>query len=34
MEAMGIDIPLTQDDLASRGNFAPIDEKGIATKVI
>jgi 2,3-bisphosphoglycerate-independent phosphoglycerate mutase len=29
MEAMGIDIPLTKDDLAARGNFATIDEKGI-----
>ena len=29
MEALGIDIPLTKDDLAARGNFATIDEKGI-----
>jgi 2,3-bisphosphoglycerate-independent phosphoglycerate mutase len=29
MEALGSDIPLTQDDLAARGNFATIDEKGI-----
>jgi 2,3-bisphosphoglycerate-independent phosphoglycerate mutase len=28
MEALGSDIPLTQDDLAARGNFATIDEKG------
>jgi 2,3-bisphosphoglycerate-independent phosphoglycerate mutase len=28
MEAMGIDIPLAKDDLAGRGNFATIDEKG------
>ena len=29
MEALGIDTPLTKDDLAARGNFATIDEKGI-----
>ncbi|HUL31569.1 MAG TPA: 2,3-bisphosphoglycerate-independent phosphoglycerate mutase, partial [Thermodesulfobacteriota bacterium] len=29
MEALGIDVPLTQDDLAARGNFATIDERGI-----
>jgi 2,3-bisphosphoglycerate-independent phosphoglycerate mutase len=29
MEALGIDISLTKDDLAARGNFATIDEKGI-----
>jgi len=29
MEALGIDIPLTQDDVAARGNFATINEKGI-----
>jgi 2,3-bisphosphoglycerate-independent phosphoglycerate mutase len=29
MEAMGIDIPLSKDDLAARGNFATIDDKGI-----
>ena len=29
MEALGIDIPLTKSDLAARGNFATIDEKGI-----
>jgi 2,3-bisphosphoglycerate-independent phosphoglycerate mutase len=29
MEALGIDIPLTQDDLAARGNFATIDDRGI-----
>jgi 2,3-bisphosphoglycerate-independent phosphoglycerate mutase len=29
MEALGIDIPLSKDDLAARGNFATIDEKGI-----
>jgi 2,3-bisphosphoglycerate-independent phosphoglycerate mutase len=29
MEALGIDIPLTEDDLAARGNFATIDEGGI-----
>jgi 2,3-bisphosphoglycerate-independent phosphoglycerate mutase len=29
MEALGIDIPLTKDDLAARGNFATIDEKEI-----
>jgi 2,3-bisphosphoglycerate-independent phosphoglycerate mutase len=29
MEALGIDIPMNQDDLAARGNFATIDEKGI-----
>jgi 2,3-bisphosphoglycerate-independent phosphoglycerate mutase len=29
MEALGIDIPLTKNDLAARGNFATIDEKGI-----
>ncbi len=29
MEAMGIDISLSKDDLAARGNFATIDEKGI-----
>jgi len=29
MEALGIDIPLTQNDLAARGNFATIDERGI-----
>jgi len=28
MEALGSDIPLAQDDLAARGNFATIDEKG------
>ena len=29
MEALGSDIPLTQDDLAVRGNFATIDDQGI-----
>jgi len=29
MEALGIDIPLTKDDLAARGNFATIDDRGI-----
>ncbi len=29
MEALGVDIPLTKDDLAMRGNFATIDDKGI-----
>jgi 2,3-bisphosphoglycerate-independent phosphoglycerate mutase len=29
MEALGIDIPLTHDDLAARGNFAMIDDRGI-----
>jgi 2,3-bisphosphoglycerate-independent phosphoglycerate mutase len=29
MEALGSDIPLAKDDLAVRGNFATIDEKGI-----
>jgi len=29
MEALGIDIPLTQDDLAARGNYATIDQGGI-----
>jgi 2,3-bisphosphoglycerate-independent phosphoglycerate mutase len=29
MEALGIDIPLTRDDLAARGNFATLDENGI-----
>ena len=29
MEALGSDIPLSKDDLAVRGNFATIDEKGI-----
>ena len=29
MEALGIDIPLTRDDLAARGNFATIDDRGI-----
>jgi 2,3-bisphosphoglycerate-independent phosphoglycerate mutase len=29
MEALGIDIPLTQNDLAARGNFATIDDRGI-----
>jgi 2,3-bisphosphoglycerate-independent phosphoglycerate mutase len=29
MEALGIDIPLTRDDMAARGNFASIDERGI-----
>ncbi len=29
MEALGIDIPMTHDDLAARGNFATIDERGI-----
>jgi 2,3-bisphosphoglycerate-independent phosphoglycerate mutase len=29
MEALGIDIPLTKDDLAARGNFATIDDKRI-----
>lgn len=31
LEALGIDIELTCDDLACRGNFATIDEKGIIT---
>ncbi len=29
MEALGIDIPLTKDDLAARGNFATIDDQGV-----
>jgi len=29
MEALGIDIPLTKDDLTARGNFATVDEKGV-----
>ncbi len=29
MEALGIDAPLTRDDLAMRGNFATVDDKGI-----
>jgi len=29
MEALGIGLRLTRDDLAARGNFATIDEKGI-----
>ena len=31
LEALGIDIELTCDDLACRGNFATIDEEGIIT---
>jgi 2,3-bisphosphoglycerate-independent phosphoglycerate mutase len=29
MEALGSDIPMTQDDLAARGNFATINEQGM-----
>ena len=29
MEALGIDVPLTPDDLTARGNFATIDDHGI-----
>jgi 2,3-bisphosphoglycerate-independent phosphoglycerate mutase len=29
MEALGNNIPLTQDDLAARGNFAAMDDQGI-----
>jgi 2,3-bisphosphoglycerate-independent phosphoglycerate mutase len=29
MEALGSDIPLTQEDLAARGNFATINEQGM-----
>jgi len=29
MEALGIGLKLTRDDLAARGNFATIDEKGV-----
>jgi len=31
LEALGIDIELTKDDLACRGNFATIDDNGIIT---
>jgi 2,3-bisphosphoglycerate-independent phosphoglycerate mutase len=31
MEGLGIGLRLTKDDLAARGNFATIDEKGIIT---
>lgn len=31
LEALGIDIELTEDDLACRGNFATIDNNGIIT---
>ena len=31
LEALGIDIELTEDDLACRGNFATIDDNGIIT---
>ena len=29
MEALGIDVPLTSEDLTARGNFATIDDHGI-----
>ncbi len=28
MEALGIDLQLTREDLAARGNFATVDENG------
>ena len=31
LEALGIDIELTEDDLACRGNFATIDDNGVIT---
>jgi 2,3-bisphosphoglycerate-independent phosphoglycerate mutase len=31
LEALGIDIELTKDDLACRGNFATIDDNGVIT---
>ena len=33
LEALGVDFPLEDGDIAARGNFCTVDEKGLVTRV-